>query len=50
MLDEQPIGRHVIAGDDHTSAGYVQVPAHAIAVVGPPGPDVVHDHVIAMHH
>ena len=49
MLDEQAVRRHVVAVDDDASVGSVAVPAHTVAVVRPPCPDVVEDDVVAVH-
>ena len=48
MLDEKAGGGDVVAVDDQSGVGGVLVPADAVAVVGPPGPDVVEDDVVAV--
>ena len=48
VLDEQTEGGHVVAVDDDAGVGRVARPAHAVAVVRPPGPDVVEDDVVAV--
>ena len=50
MLDEQAVGGHVVAVDQEAGIGGVSRPADAIAVIGPPRPDVVEDHVVAVDH
>ena len=48
VLDEQAVRGDVVAVDDHAGVGGVDGPADAVAVVGPPGPDVVEDDVVAV--
>src|SRR6202041_2432698 len=50
VLDEQAVGGHVVAVDPQAGVGGVVGPANAGAVVGPPGPDVIQDHVRAVDH
>src|SRR5260370_9062731 len=45
MLDGEAIGGDVVRGDDGTGAGGVGGPAHRVAVVRAPGPDIVDDRV-----
>ena len=49
VLDEQAVSRDVVAVDDHARVGGVVRPAHAVAVVRPPSPDVVQNDVVAVH-
>ena len=46
MFNKQPVGGDVIPVHDQAVRGGVARPAHAGAVVGPPGPDVIDDHVV----
>ncbi len=48
--DKQAVRCDVVAVDDHTGIGSVGRPAHSIAVVCPPGPDVVQQDVVAVDH
>ena len=48
MLDEQPIGGHVVPVDHHAGVGRVDRPPHTVAVVRAPRPDVVEDHIAAV--
>ncbi len=50
VLDEQAVGRDVVAGNDDAVITDIAGPADAGAMVGPPGPDVVEYHVRAVHH
>src|SRR5215469_17113457 len=50
MLDEQPVGGHVVAVDDNAGVPDVVGPADTAAMVGPPRPDVVEEHTGAIHH
>jgi len=49
VLNEQAVRRDVVAVDDHAGVGGVERPAHPVAVVSPPGPDVVQQDVVAVH-
>ena len=48
VLDEQAVSRDVVAVDDYARVGGVVRPAHAVAVVGPPSPDIVDNHVVTV--
>ena len=48
MLDEEPIGGHVVPVDHHAGVGRVDRPPHTVAVVRAPRPDVVEDHIAAV--
>ena len=50
VLDEEARRGDVVAVDDHAGVGGVRRPADARAVVGAPGPDVVEDDVVGVHH
>src|SRR5437879_11362070 len=50
VLDEQPIGGDVVAIDDYARVSRVHGLPNAGAVVGPPGPDVVEDDVVAVNN
>jgi len=50
VLDKQAVRCDVVAVDDHTGIGSVGSPAHSVAVVSPPGPDVVQQNVVAVDH
>ena len=49
VLDEKAVGGDVVSIDDDAGVGRVDRPPHAGAVVGAPRPDVVQDHVLAVH-
>ena len=49
VLDEQAVSRDVVAVDDSARVGGVVRPAHPVAMVRPPGPDVVQKDVVAVH-
>ena len=48
VLHEQAIGGHVVAVDYDAGIGSVVGPADAVAMIGPPGPDVIQDHVVTV--
>jgi hypothetical protein len=50
VLNEQAVRCDIVAVDDHAGIGGVGSPAHPVAVVSPPGPDVVQQDVVAVHH
>jgi len=49
VLDEQAVGRDVVAVNDHASVGGIERPAHPVAVISAPSPDVVKQDVVAVH-
>ena len=49
MLDEQAIRGHAVAVDDHSGVGGVGGPAHSVAVVGTPDPQVVQQDVVTIY-
>ncbi len=50
VLDKQAVRCDVVAVDDHAGIGCVGRPAHSVAVVSPPSPDVVQQDVVAVDH
>src|SRR5262249_47605017 len=48
MLDEQAGGGDVVTVDDDAGVRGVDIPADAVAVIGPPGPDVVEEDAVAV--
>jgi hypothetical protein len=48
VLDEEAVCRDVVAIDDQTSIRCVDGPAHAVAMISTPGPDIVEDNIVAI--
>src|SRR5258708_17038172 len=48
VLDEKAVRGYVVTVDDDAGVGSVAGPAHTVAVVGPPRPDVIQDDVVAV--
>src|SRR5271166_6288192 len=46
MLDSQAVRRDVVPGDDETGVAGILRPADRVAMVSPPGPDIVDDRVV----
>ena len=50
MLDEESVRGHIVPVDDEAGVGGVDRPAHTVAMVSAPTPNVVENHVIAVDH
>ena len=48
MLDEETVGRDVVAVDDEAVVAEIACPSDAFAVIGAPDPGVVDDGVVAV--
>ena len=50
VLDKKPVRGHVVAVDNDAGVGGVAGPADPVAVVGPPGPNIVEDYIVAVDY